>query len=254
MEAPSVKPPRSRASSTHAVDDELAPLMRHSTLSSGETTQLFLQMNFLKFTAVEQLRALGESTPSSDQRAAISSLLKQAQDIKDKIVLGNVRLTLVVARTFIDTSTTRDDLMSIGLENLMRCADVFDCSKGFKFGTYAGVALRSVYSRAAGKAKAHAQNWVVGGEEISLEPTDTRPTLELTESNQAYLHDALSAALAKLPSKDQLVLTHRILREETLEEVGNRVGITKEGARLAVQRALKRLQKVMAFDPRDNFL
>lgn len=254
MEAPSLKPPRSRRSSSHAVDDELAPLMRHPTLSSGETTQLFLRMNFLKFTAVEQLRALGESPPSSDQRAAISSLRKEAQDIKDKIVLGNVRLTLVVARSFIDNSTTRDDLMSIGLENLMRCVDVFDCSKGFKFSTYAGVALRGVYSRAAGKAKAHARNFVLGSEEISLEPTDTRPTLKLTEANQAYLDGALSAALAKLPPKDQLVLTHRILKEETLEEVGKRVGITKEGARLAVQRALKRLQNVIELDPRDNFL
>lgn len=254
MDAPSVRPTRSRTSSPHALDDELAPLMRHATLNSEETKQLFLQMNFLKCIAVEHLRSLGEVSPSPEQLTAITSLLQKAQEIKDRIVLGNVRLTLVVARSFIDNSIPRDDLMSIGLENLMRCADVFDCSKGFKFGTYAGVALRGVYSRAAGKTKAHAQNFVQVGEEILLEPTKTRPTLELTEVNQAYLHDALSAALAKLPPKDQVVLTHRILKEETLEEVGKRVGITKEGARLAVQRALKRLKKVMTVDPRDNFL
>jgi RNA polymerase sigma factor (sigma-70 family) len=91
-------------------------------------------------------------------------------------------------------------------------------------------------------------------DEFSVDPADERENPLRVGFNHAYLQEQISAALAQLSPRDQLVITHRILNEETLEEVGNRIGMTKEGARLAVLKALKNLRGVMSVDPRDNFI
>ena len=253
VDVPANEVSRSPSGSSPSSGGELAALLRHPTLTPEKTTQLFLKMNFLKFRAVEELKSLGEAPPSSEQLNTITTLLQAAKEIKDLVVQSNTRFAVMATRGFVSGRSTRDDLLSIGLETLMTCTDGFDCSKGFRFSTYVGVALRGVYIRAAAVSNTR-ELASLTNEEFRLDPTDVRENPTLSGSNHTYLREELSAALAQLSPRDQVVLTHRILKEETLQAVGERIGMTKEGTRLAVLKALKNLRKVMQFDPRDDFL
>jgi RNA polymerase sigma factor (sigma-70 family) len=180
-------------------------------------------------------------------------LLQAAKEIKDMMVLSKTRFAVIATRNFVSRLSTRDDLLSIGLETLMTCTDGFDCSKGFRFSAYVGVALRGAYNRAVTVSNTRDLASLTN-EEFRLDPTDVRKNSSLRGVNHTYLREERSAALAQLAHRDQVVLTHRILKEETLQAVGERIGMTKEGTRLAVLKALKNLRKVMRFDPRDDFL
>jgi RNA polymerase sigma factor (sigma-70 family) len=222
-------------------------------VDSGENYTAFSSDEFFKIPSCRGAEIPRRSSPSSEQLNTITTLLQAAKEIKDLVVLSNTRFAVRATRGFVSGRSTRDDLLIIGLETLMTCTGGFDCSKGFRFSTYAGVALRGAYIRAVTVSNTR-ELASLTNEEFRQDPSDVRENATLSGANHTYLREELSAALAKLSPRGQVVLTHRILKEETLQAVGERIGMTKEGTRLAVLKALKNLRKVMRFDPRDDFL
>lgn len=54
-----------------------------------------------------------------------------------------------------------------------------------------------------------------------------------------------SELLRLLPSKERIVLRRRLLRGETLQQIGDAVGMTRQGAGRIQERGLRRLWAVM---------
>ncbi|KAL1809164.1 hypothetical protein DCAR_0728704 [Daucus carota subsp. sativus] len=56
---------------------------------------------------------------------------------KDKMIMSNVRLVVSIAKKYVGTGMNFQDLVQEGCRGLVRGAEKFDASKGFKFSTYA---------------------------------------------------------------------------------------------------------------------
>jgi RNA polymerase primary sigma factor len=75
--------------------------------------------------------------------------------IRNRIVECNMPLVLAMLRRFRSIEPNADALISDGSMALLRCVDTFDCSRGFKFSTYACRSILRSFSRVTRKAARH---------------------------------------------------------------------------------------------------
>jgi RNA polymerase sigma factor (sigma-70 family) len=173
---------------------------------------------------------------------------------RDDIVRLNVALVLAMARRTKLTGVDYADLVSEGNLALLRSVDKFDCSRGFKFSTYACRAILKSFSRVATKTARYRGHF----------PTEFDPTLEkgdhveqrrqnLEEDCVDELKAILGCNLAHLSDVEQRVIRARfaidseldtddLTKGKTLEQVGTMIGVTKERVRQIQNKALDKLR------------
>ena len=74
-------------------------------------------------------------------------------DARDQLIRANLRLVVSVARRYSDRGMSLLDLIQEGNVGLMKAAESFDPSKGFKFSTYATWSIRKSIMDAFGRPR-----------------------------------------------------------------------------------------------------
>lgn len=91
-------------------------------------------------------RELERGIPVSDEHQRI---IERATQATEAMILANLRLVLHVARPYVGLSDlTLDDLFQEGVMGLMRAAEKYDHTLGYKFSTYATWWIRQSVTRA----------------------------------------------------------------------------------------------------------
>jgi len=93
--------------------------------------------------------------------AAKTPLLSYAQEIdlakrieagdkhaKDKLIKANLRLVISIAKVYVNSNTSLEDLIQEGNIGLMKAVDKFEYQRGYKFSTYATWWIRQAITRA----------------------------------------------------------------------------------------------------------
>lgn len=236
------------------------PGERQSTGTILEPSQemlLFQQFNYARMRQVRLLRKYrGQRLPIAGLRLLLH-WAKLAASARCRIVEANMPLVLAMARRARPVGLDFSELISEGNFALLRSVDKFDCSRGFKFSTYACRAILKSFSRVM----------LRNGRYRNRFPVEFEPTLERSDygdtQRQRLEYDCVEQISlifndnrAALNDMEKHVIRERFAlssdsgagASKTLEQVGEIIGVTKERVRQIQNRALRKLRTALEQD------
>ena len=226
----------------------LASLYGDATLLTREQeAHLFRKMNYLKYLASQRREALDPARAKTAELDAIERLQEEALAVKNQIIRANLRLVVSIAKKRVGPTGNFFELVSDGNMSLIRAVEKFDYSRGFKFSTYASWAIMKNYARTIPEEKNRRDRFVTGHEEMFEVAADHRADVHEHESNHRRNQEAVQGMLCRLNERERQILVCRFgiggASEQTLEQLGKDLGITKERVRQIESRAQEKLRK-----------
>lgn len=226
----------------------LSSLYEVPLLTREQEAHLFRKMNFLKHLA-SRLRALVDPTRAkTSDLDEIERLQEHALEIKNQIISANLRLVVSIAKRHVGPANSFFELVSDGNMSLIRAVEKFDYSRGNKFSTYASWAIMKNFARTIPEENYRRDRFVTGHEEMFEAAADTRVDEHEYESAQKRNSEAVKGMLGRLDDRERRIIVSRYgidgNKEQTLEQLGKELGITKERVRQIESRAQDKLLKI----------
>ena len=249
--ASEARPPRSVGSRL-----EPSSSKRSRSLSREQECALFLRYNYYRHRMMEILK---DHAGKRLTAAATRELLKwdhAALDARDEIVQVNLGLVPSMVERSRLTGVDFAELISEGQLALLRSVDKFDCSRGFKFSTYACRAILTSISRAVALMARHRAQF----------PTEYDPDLQKSDLLEVKREDTEATCIQQLAgiltdnTADLTATERRVLSErfgvrdtptkaatapKTLRQVAEVFGVTKERVRQIQNKALAKLRQAL---------
>ncbi|GAB4141940.1 MAG: hypothetical protein Tsb009_11970 [Planctomycetaceae bacterium] len=218
-------------------------------LSAETERRLFIHMNDLKRRANGLRSRLDLNAPSRSQVEQCTQLLVDAKRIRDHICNCNLRLVFSIARKLSFSEDQFEELVAEAFPILLRCVDLFDASRGYRFSTYVTHAVRRHLYRVLKRIQRHRRQ----------QPTVLSPNIikDIVGSPESALEELDSSSLFKqiwkeaaedLDDREKLILKRRFGLDggepQTLRKIAEELKISKERVRQLQIRALEKLRGV----------
>ena len=225
----------------------LADLYENPLLSREQEAHLFRKMNYLKYLATQLRLATDPPRARTTDLDAIERLQEAALADKNQIIRANLRLVVSIAKRHVGPSNNFFELVSDGNMSLIRAVEKFDYARGNKFSTYASWAIMKNFARTIPEENYRRDRFVTGHEEMFEAAADTRTDEHEYESTQKRNQEAVKGMLGRLDDRERRIIISRYgingSCEQTLEQLGKELGITKERVRQIESRAQDKLRK-----------
>ncbi len=251
LEAP--QPTADEAAEPPRIPKDLPPYLRSlyltPLLSRQQEADLFRRYNYLKYKAAKELKAVKPAAVSPQRFELLAHLMEAIDSVKQRIVRANLRLVVSIAKRHLAWSTNFFEIISDGNMSLMRAVERFDYARGNKFSTYATWAITKNYARSVPEQHYHAARYVTGQEGV-LEAAADHRTEPVSPSDRRRVRELIARGMRELTEREREVVSHHFGLGEgeepvTLEQLGQRYGVTKERVRQIEQKALSRLREVL---------
>ena len=218
-------------------------------LGAEQERDLFRQYNYLKFKADELRKAIDVTRVRAGDLKEIEKLLLQANLVKNRIIRANLRLVVSIAKKHLGGAQTLFELISDGNVSLMRAVEKFDYSRGHRFSTYASWAIIRNFARSVPKERYQLDRFATGNDEV-LDIAAGLRSYDPNEENLPELRESIEAMLAQLTARERIILAdHYGLTDQgeptTLDQLGKRMGLSKERVRQIEMQALEKLRKIL---------
>lgn len=238
-------------------DPDLAAVehMSMATLTAKQEQLLFQRFNFARCKVYRILKVHKGKKLSLTEMRNLVLWFKIANAARAQIVQANLPLVLAMAKRTKLTGVDFSELISEGNMALLRSVDKFDCSRGFKFSTYACRAILKSFSRVAIRSSRYRSRFPTEFDP-ALEKSDfiERKRQEIEEFCVDELRSILTENLANLNDVEKKVIRARFALDATdsdraqpmtLEQVGVIIGVTKERVRQIQNKALEKLRQTL---------
>ncbi|MDB5350818.1 MAG: polymerase sigma factor, sigma-70 family [Planctomycetota bacterium] len=226
----------------------LADLYDASLLTREQEAHLFRKMNYLKSQAIKLRDRIDPAKARTSDLDKLERLMDEALAVKNQIIKANLRLVVSIAKKHVGASNDFFELISDGNMALIRAVEKFDYSRGNKFSTYASWAIMNRFARAIPEENHRRDRFVTGHEAMFESAADTRSDEHEIEFSVRRVRETVNGMLDKLDARERRVLESRYglggANEQTLEQLGRELGITKERVRQIESRAQEKLRKI----------
>src|SRR4051794_14497691 len=226
----------------------LSDLYENPLLSREQESHLFRKMNYLKFLANRLRERIEPTRARTADLDEIERLQEEALAVKNQVIRANLRLVVSIAKRHVGPSNNFFELVSDGNMSLIRAVEKFDYSRGNKFSTYASWAIMKNFARTIPEENYRRDRFVTGHEEMFEAAADTRIDEHEYESAQRRNQEAVKGMLGRLDDRERRIIISRYgingVSEQTLEQLGRELGITKERVRQIESRAQEKLRKI----------
>lgn len=242
-----VKTPR-RTKAPKGLPPYLASLYEVPLLGREQEAHLFRKMNYLKYQANAFREKIDPARARTADLDAIERLQEEALAVKNQIIRSNLRLVVSIAKRHVGPSNNFFELVSDGNMSLIRAVEKFDYSRGNKFSTYASWAIMKNFARTIPEENYRRDRFVTGHEEMFEAAADNRSDEHEQEKAQKQQQDAVKGMLGRLDERERRIIISRFgiggVDEQTLEQLGRELGITKERVRQIESRAQDKLRRI----------
>ncbi len=227
----------------------LGELYRVRLLTKEEEQHYFRKMNFRKFQFLQLRSGLDCSKPSARLISRLERLLGEISEIKNLLIKSNLRLVVSIAKRYLKSNTGFFELVSDGNISLIRAVEKFDYSRGNKFSTYASWAILKNFTRSVPAEHQRLTRFQTGQEDVFTQSAEQRGAFFSDEHANRSQRAVIQELLGELDGREQKVISCRFglgdsIEPETLEEVGTRLGVTKERVRQIEVRTLEKLRRI----------
>ncbi len=227
----------------------LADLYACPVLTREQEQFLFRKMNYLKYLASKNRDALRPSSARSADMERIEQLLAEGLTVKNVLIRCNLRLVVSIARRHRRPSTNFFEMISDGNMTLIRAIERFDFTRGNKFSTYATWAIMRTYARSIPAEGVHLDRFRTGTDEFLSDSADERTTIHEDEQRAFAQWKTIESILDALNEREQEAISLRFALKDqsaplTLEQIGNRLGISKERTRQIINTGLEKLRRI----------
>ena len=226
----------------------LASLYAIPLLTRDEEAYYFRKMNFLKYQAMKLRERIDPIHPKAEDMDRLEGLLDRSAEVKNFLIRSNLRLVVSIAKRHIRANTNFFEMVSDGNMSLIRAIEKFDYSKGNKFSTYASWAIMKNFARSIPAEHTQHDRFRTGNEEVFQKSSDPRGSQFQEEMVNRRQRQLIGEILGQLDDREKDIIVYRygLQQEEpqTLEQVGQHFGVTKERIRQIEARALKKLRRI----------
>lgn len=227
----------------------LAELYKVPLLNKAQEQYYFRKMNFLKFQAAQLQKDLHSRRTGLKIVKRLEALLEDADGLKNLLTRSNLRLVVSIAKRHLKPGVNFFELVSDGNMSLIRAIEKFDFARGNKFSTYASWAIMKNYARSVPAEHTRLDRFRTGFDEMFYDSEDGRGNAFAEELTNKAQRDAIMEILGELNGRERKVISCRYglgrgNEPETLEQVGNRLGVTKERVRQIEVRTLEKLRRI----------
>jgi RNA polymerase primary sigma factor len=241
------KAPR-RAKAPKGLPPYLSSLYEVPLLAREQEMHLFRKMNYLKHQASKYRDQIDPSRAKTSDLDTIERLQEESLAVKNQIIRANLRLVVSIAKRHVGPSNNFFELVSDGNMSLIRAVEKFDFSRGNKFSTYASWAIMKNFARTIPEENYRRDRFVTGHDEMFEAAADNRTDEHEYENALKRMQEAVKGMLGHLDDRERRIIISRYglngASEQTLEQLGRELGITKERVRQIESRAQEKLRRI----------
>ena len=225
----------------------LASLYEVSLLTREQEGHLFRKFNYLKYKASMLRSQLDPAHAKQSVMDQIERLYEAAVAVKNQIVQANLRLVVSIAKRYVGPNGDLWELVSDGNMSLIRAVEKFDFARGNKISTYASWAIMRNFARTIPNEQRHRDRFRTSHEEMFNTSEEHRSDQQKQESAQWQREAQVRKILERLDEREQQIVVSRFGLEHdheprTLEEIGAKLGVSKERVRQIQARAMNKLR------------
>lgn len=231
----------------------IAGMVEAPLLTVEEEAYLFTWMNFLKYRAEQSRQRLNLNQPDGSLLDRIDADIRQAIDVRNRIVRSNLRLVVALARKLSGSLDQMSELIGESAAPLIRSVELFDVGLGNRFSTYATWAVRNHMLRCLKRRRTH-QDRMTGHDHAWLDRLPGAITNPEDETRLAAQRSkAVVQLLQSLTEREREVITARFGLNgqptgQSLRDIAERIGLSKERVRQIAMAAIEKLQGVATTD------
>ena len=231
----------------------LASLYDVPLLTREQELHLFRKLNYLKYKVIELRGRLNPLRPRKKLMARIEDLWQEIVATRNQIISANLRLVVSIARQHLGPMQNFFELISDGNVSLIRAVDRFDYSLGNRFSTYAMWAIINNFARTIAEGMRHRARFHTDHDGVCTAIPAAPDKHRALEAAQSHRQIVLDGMLRRLNDREREIIVCRYgLRRgdepQTLQQVGDGMGVTRERIRQIEARALGKMRKAVMPD------